>query len=197
MYFTPIEQAYEVDRIFSSLFFERVRLTEATGTPETALEEAQKEREKYLELIQQLDSRVEKFWKKEEDRCSLVYSWLMEKNVYFTIRRYAARYHDNFVLTGWIPAEAEGQFRAMLDELDSVEYTFDAAENEMIHSPPVKLKNKKPFKPFEFFVDLYGLPAYDEVDPTAFVAMIWVRASAFPLWDISCGDLRKWPSAGF
>lgn len=186
VYFTPIEQAYEVDRIFSSLFFERVRLTEATGTPETALEEAQKEREKYLELIHQLDSRVEKFWKKEEDRCSLVYSWLMEKNVYFTIRRYAARYHDNFVLTGWIPAEAEGQFRAMLDELDSVEYTFDAGENEMIHSPPVKLKNKKPFKPFEFFVDLYGLPAYDEVDPTAFVAMTYIL-----LFGIMFGDLGQ------
>ena len=186
VYFTPIEQAYEVDRIFSSLFFERVRLTEMTGTPETALETIRAELQKQLDLIQQLDSRAEQYWKKESEQCSLVYSWLTEKSVCFGIRRYAARYHDNFVLTGWIPADAEGKFRSMLDKLESVEYTFDAAENEMIHSPPVKLKNKKPFKPFEFFVDLYGLPAYDEVDPTAFVAMTYIL-----LFGIMFGDLGQ------
>ncbi len=186
VYFTPIEQAYEVDRIFSSLFFERVRLTEMTGTPETALETIRAELQKQLDLIQQLDSRAEQYWKKESEQCSLVYSWLTEKSVFFGVRRYAARYHDNFVLTGWIPAEAEGKFRALLDKMESVEYTFDAAENEMIHSPPVKLKNKKPFKPFEFFVDLYGLPAYDEVDPTAFVAMTYIL-----LFGIMFGDLGQ------
>ncbi len=186
VYFTPIEQAHEVDRIFSSLFFERVRLTELRGTPETALESIQKELQRQLDLIEQLDDRAETYWKKERDQCCLVFSWLTEKSTYFSIRRYAARYHENFVLTGWIPADAEGHFRAMLDQMESVEYTFDAAENELIHSPPVKLKNKKPFRPFEFFVDLYGLPAYDEVDPTAFVAMTYIL-----LFGIMFGDLGQ------
>lgn len=186
VYFTPIEQAHEVDRIFSSLFFERVRLTELSGTPETAVESIRKELQRQLELIEQLDNRAEKYWKKEYDQCCLVFSWLTEKSTYFSIRRYAARYHENFVLTGWIPADAEGRFREMLDQMESVEYTFDAAENELIHSPPVKLKNKKPFRPFEFFVDLYGLPAYDEVDPTAFVAMTYIL-----LFGIMFGDLGQ------
>ena len=186
VYFSPIEQVAEVDRIFSSLYFERVRLTEMTGTPETALESLRGELQKQLDLIEQLDDRMEQYWKKEAGRCNLIFSWLTEKSTYFSIRRYAARYHGNFVLTGWIPAETEGEFRAVLDEMESVEYTFDAAENEMIHSPPVKLKNKKPFRPFEFFVDLYGLPAYDEVDPTALVAITYIL-----LFGIMFGDLGQ------
>lgn len=186
VYFSPIEQVTEVDRIFSSLFFERVRLTEMTGTPETAVEEIRRQRQEQLDLIQQLDARIEKYWNVESQQANQVFSWLTEKSTYFTIRKYAARYHDNFVLTGWIPADEELTFRQLLDPIDSVEYTFDAAENEMIHSPPVKLKNKKPFRPFEFFVDLYGLPAYDEVDPTAFVAMTYIL-----LFGIMFGDLGQ------
>ena len=31
-------------------------------------------------------------------------------------------------------------------------------------SPPTKLKNPALFKPFEMFVEMYGLPAYQEMD---------------------------------
>ena len=36
-------------------------------------------------------------------------------------------------------------------------------------SPPTKLKNPALFKPFEMFVEMYGLPAYQEMDPTIFI----------------------------
>ena len=67
-----------------------------------------------------------------------------------------------------------------------MEYTFEDAEEELSHSPPVALKNRKVFKPFEFFVDMYGLPAYDEVDPTPFVAITYVL-----LFGIMFGDLGQ------
>ena len=68
-----------------------------------------------------------------------------------------------------------------------VEYTFDAAENEMIHSPACQAEEQKSHSgPFEFFVDLYGLPAYDEVDPTALVAITYIL-----LFGIMFGD--RWP----
>lgn len=63
---------------------------------------------------------------------------------------------------------------------------MDGAENELVHSPPVKLKNRKPFRPFEFFINLYGTPAYDEVDPTPFVAITYVL-----LFGIMFGDFGQ------
>ena len=38
---------------------------------------------------------------------------------------------------------------------------------------PPKLKNPKLFKPFEMYVKMYGLPAYNEMDPTWFVALTY------------------------
>ena len=39
--------------------------------------------------------------------------------------------------------------------------------------PPTKLNNPKLFKPFEMYVKMYGLPAYNEMDPTWFVAITY------------------------
>ena len=39
--------------------------------------------------------------------------------------------------------------------------------------PPTKLKNPKLFKPFEMYIKMYGLPAYNEMDPTWFVALTY------------------------
>lgn len=186
VYFAPIDVVSEIDRIFSSLYFERTRFMEFKGTPESSAEALRALRDKEIEHIQRVDQKIDTLWAQEEAECQKVFSFLTEKSVYFGIRRYAARYNDNFILTGWVPADHEEDFRHALDGLRSVEYTFEDAEEELSHSPPVALKNRKVFKPFEFFVDMYGLPAYDEVDPTPFVAITYVL-----LFGIMFGDLGQ------
>lgn len=37
-------------------------------------------------------------------------------------------------------------------------------ENNILNQPPTKLKNPKLFKPFEMYIRMYGLPAYNEID---------------------------------
>ncbi|WP_195984159.1 V-type ATPase 116kDa subunit family protein [Clostridium sp. D33t1_170424_F3] len=186
VYFAPIDAVSEVDRIFSSLYFERTRLAELRGTPEGGVEELRTLRDQEIEKIQRVDAKIDALWKKEQTACAQIYSYLTEQSVFFGIRRYAARYNDNFILTGWIPASSEKAFQKELDQLDSVEYTFEGAEEELSHSPPVALKNKAVFRPFEFFVDMYGLPSYDEVDPTPFVAITYIL-----LFGIMFGDLGQ------
>ena len=44
---------------------------------------------------------------------------------------------------------------------------------ETHQQPPTKLKNPKLFKPFEMYINMYGLPAYNEMDPTWFVAITY------------------------
>lgn len=186
VYFSPIEVISEVDRIFSSLYFERTRLAELKGSPELGVEALRDKRDIEINRIKRADEKFGDLWKKEKTMCQKAYSWLTEQYVYFGIRRFAARYNDNFILTGWIPAEKETYFKTALDKLESIEYTFEGAQDELMHSPPVKLRNKAVFKPFEFFVDMYGLPSYDEVDPTPFVAITYIL-----LFGIMFGDLGQ------
>lgn len=186
VYFAPIDMVSEVDRIFSSLYFERIRLAEMKGTPESALVELKDKLKTEEENIRTIDTEFDALWKSERGQCEKAYSWLMEQSVYYGIRHYAAEYNGNFILTGWIPKEKETYFKKELDKVESIEYLFEGAEEELTHSPPVRLKNKKPFRPFEFFVDMYGLPSYDEVDPTPMVAITYML-----LFGIMFGDLGQ------
>lgn len=48
----------------------------------------------------------------------------------------------------------------------------ESLENRF-RKPPTKLKNPRIFKPFEMFIRMYGLPNYQEFDPTIFVAVTY------------------------
>lgn len=187
VYFSPIEVVSEVDRIFSSLYFERVRLAELHSTPEHVVEALREERDREIERIKSVDAKIDALWKQESKEARRVYSYLNQQSVFFSIRHYAARYNDNFILTGWIPAERETEFCSALDGLESVDYTLDQAENELEHSPPVQLRNNRAVRPFEFFVDMFGLPQYDELDPTPFVAITYVLLFGIMFGDVGQG----------
>lgn len=187
VYFAPIEYVAEVDRIFSSLYFERLRISAVDSTPEERLDvlheqiaEHQKQRGQVIEKIQAL-------WRKRKEECLTVYTRLEELHTYYEIRRHAARYHNSFILTGWVPADCEQDFANRLNQIDGIQYAIEDAKEAYKHEPPVKLKNRKPFKPFEFFVDMYGLPKYDEVDPTPFVAITYILLFGIMFGDVGQG----------
>ena len=54
-------------------------------------------------------------------------------------------------------------------------------------SPPTRLKNPALFKPFEMFVEMYGLPAYQEMDPTIFIALTYTLMFGIMFGDVGQG----------
>lgn len=189
MYCAPVDQIEEVDRIFSSLYFERVSFAESSGTLESVIKELTQLKEQEQEKMKGIDSSIQNCWAKEKKTFLGVYTWLTEKYTFYNIRRYAARYGGSFILTGWIPADKEGLLRPLLDQFQTVKYAFDdAADPEVIqHSPPIKLRNLKLWRPFEYLVSVYGLPSYDELDPTAFVAFTYVILFGIMFADLGQG----------
>lgn len=189
VYFTPITAASSVDRIFSSLKFERVELNELKGSPEAIVADVRAKRDAEVALVKEIESKIESLWRQEGTKLQQVFSLLTEKNVYFTsICRNAARYDDNFVVVGWIPAKAESALKAELSKLNLMEVSFKGGQEAKKHNPPTKIKNAGIFRPFEFFVDMYGMPNYNEFDPTPFVAITYTI-----LFGIMFGDLGQGP----
>src|SRR5690606_12368938 len=41
-------------------------------------------------------------------------------------------------------------------------------------TPPTKLRNSRLFKPFESLVKMYGIPSYNEIDPTPFLSISYM-----------------------
>lgn len=189
MYCAPINMIEEVDRIFAGLYFEQTSLDEFNGTVETVKSKFSKLASEANETIRGIDSEIQNYWKNEKQNFVYVYTWLTEKFTFYNIRRFAARYGDSFILTGWVPADKENSVRSKLDEFNTVEYAFDdAADPDVIpHSPPIKLINKKAFQPFEFFIDVYGLPSYNELDPTTIVAFTYILFFGIMFADLGQG----------
>lgn len=187
LYMAPIDGTSEADRIFTGLKFHRVTLDHMSGTPEQTVQELRKLCDEQNSIIKSAEADISAIWSREQAQIQKVYTLLTEKNVYFSaICRNAARYDDNFVITGWIPKEYESQLKSALAPFDLMELSFKMGDEVQKHNPPTAIKNRGPFKFFEFFVDLYGMPSYGEFDPTKFVAVTYTL-----LFGIMFGDLGQ------
>lgn len=187
IYFAPIDDLDEVDRIFSSLYFESVEITYINGTAEDNVKRLRVIEEEVKKEISKIDSKIADFWKHQKAQCMRLYSKLEELSVYHEVKRYAARYNYSFILVGWIPADKEIEICQKLDSINSVEYSTEKGKDILKYSPPIKLKNKRFFRPFEFFVETYGLPNYNEVDPTVFVCLTYIVLFGIMFADLGQG----------
>lgn len=186
-YFAPTVKKDDIDRIFSSLYFERLEVPKIAGTPEQYLKTLNSELEKYENERDDTERQIDIFWKAEQEKCMMYYSKLQELDSYHAIKRYVYKYHKNFILIGWIPAEQEEFFTRQLDNIRSVEYSVSDGKEELKHSPPIILKNPPFIRLYEFYVKMYGLPSYNEVDPTPMVALTYTLFFGIMFGDMGQG----------
>lgn len=186
VYFAPIKEEKEISDVFSSFYFKEVVLELTNNTPENYILELSNSIKENQILLDLANNKIESFWKIQYEQCIRFYSKVSELNTYFGIKKYVFKYNNSFILLGWIPEDKEEEFTEKLDSLNGIEYSIEDAKEGLKFSPPVKMNNKKIFRPFEFFVDMYGLPSYDEIDPTVFVALTYTL-----LFGIMFGDLGQ------
>jgi V/A-type H+-transporting ATPase subunit I len=90
------------------------------------------------------------------------------------------------VIKGWIPGKYIKRVKKALSDSfgDRIVLTILPVTNEMLDHAPVFYNNPFWVRPFEFFMQLVGLPKYREVDPTLIMAI------SFPLFfGIIVGDI--------
>ena len=95
---------------------------------------------------------------------------------------------DNYltVLTGFAPTADDKRLCASFDSMD-IYYSHEAATKE--DNPPVKLKNNWFAKNFEVLTGMYGVPAYDEFDPTPVLGPFFMLFFAMCMGDAGYGIL--------
>ncbi|MDP6489682.1 MAG: V-type ATP synthase subunit I [Candidatus Poseidoniia archaeon] len=90
-----------------------------------------------------------------------------------------AQSENTFVLEGWLPESDLTRLKAALNEIN-LELEIEATND----TPPVKLDNPTPVKPFELFTKLYAIPDHRELDPSVLLFL------GYPLFfGMMIGDL--------
>lgn len=176
VYMAPVDMLEEVDRIFSSLFFEKYDTSDINDTPEEYIKQQTEKMEKLEKLLKEVEKDLKEFASNSFNEAMQYYTRLTQKAIFQNIKSYVMLYNGNigsFIICGWIPSDTIKEIENKLKSIKSVEWTIDDAKNHMDKSPPVKLKYNWFSKPYKFYVDMYGVPKYNEIDPTTFVAITY------------------------
>ena len=94
---------------------------------------------------------------------------------------------SSFLIKGWVPTENLSRSVDRLNKAskNKIFVHFEPAKEH--DKVPVKLKNAKFAKPFEFFIDLYSMPTYREIDPTFFIFLTFPIFFGIMLGDVGYG----------
>ena len=187
VYAAPLEEAQRIDRIFSRLYFERIVIDDLQGKPKDYVAALEGEIIELQKQQKEIEKKIDAYVKANQDELLELFSALCKHHAYLSIKNHACKYHSTFVLIGWIPSEYEGKINKALNVSDSVEVTFTDAADESQHSPPVKLKNRFFFRPFEYYTEMYGLPNYHEIDPSWFIALTYTLLFGIMFADVGQG----------
>lgn len=99
-------------------------------------------------------------------------------------------YTDSTVLIeGWVPTKKINELEAILGKATKRRYIFRTYDPQVaeIEKVPIEFENPKVVKDFEFVTGMYGLPKYDEVDPTPFLSITFALFFAICLSDAGYG----------
>ncbi|MDD3430320.1 MAG: V-type ATPase 116kDa subunit family protein, partial [Oscillospiraceae bacterium] len=189
VYFTPVECADEADEVFASLYFERIYVPEFVhGTPQDGLAMIMAKEGELNAELGELEDVSHVATEKELDTIRSMTSWLGYNSQIYEMHRYAIILDTSFLISGFIPEEKFDEVAKAMSILEGVKVSEDEHE-ELPCKPPVKLKNNWFARPFEMFVDMYGLPGYGDIDPTAFVAISYSILFGIMFGDIGQGLL--------
>jgi V/A-type H+-transporting ATPase subunit I len=170
----------EVNRSINSMGFIDKKIPEDLSYQELVKELDQTNKE--LELLNQDLNKI-----KEDNKEAL-------NNVSYTLDYYkkSSKLKENmvkgqkyFYLSSRVPETKLDEVRDLANKYEDT-LIVEKKDHEVGLVPPTKLKNNKLVKPFEFLVNMYGAPNYNEIDPTGFFAFTYML-----LYGMMFGDLGQ------
>ncbi|MEA2037654.1 MAG: V-type ATP synthase subunit I [Nanoarchaeota archaeon] len=100
--------------------------------------------------------------------------------------RFAAT-KNTFVIKGWVPEKRLSELQDNLNKITKKKIFIQTEEIKKDEKIPIELDNPKEVKSFEFFMDIYTMPNYKELDPTFFIFLIFPLLFGFMLGDFGYG----------
>jgi len=171
IYFAPSSRAKMIDSVFSSLYFERIRISDkASGTPGAAIEQINSIIARLIEEKNGIDGEIAQLMSADGSICSTAKYYYSV----FEVRKYATHTDESFYIMGWMES---GETEELVKRVEKDMYIVAITEEPGIvpqTKPPTLMRNPKIFRPFESFVKMYGLPSYNEIDPTIFLAITYI-----------------------
>ncbi|WP_249028950.1 V-type ATP synthase subunit I [Tannockella kyphosi] len=187
MYASSPGYAPEVDNVFSSLYFERIRIPEFVhGNPLLAIAEMEEETNAARGHVTNLKKRMNDLLENNRDHLEKVYSRAKHLNDVYGMQKNIIDLDGRLSIYGFVEVKKEKQLKTILESIPKVQVVLTPATSDARLDPPTKLTSNWFVDPFKMFVEMYGVPGYNEIDPTVFVALSYTL-----LFGIMFGDMGQ------
>lgn len=178
VYFVPKHQAHKIHAVYSSMHFEQIFVPDCyQGTAKEAFSILDKLHKDIHAALEQNKKDSERFLIDNRTAIVSAKAALEACSSSFDIRRLAActKGENNtfYILCGWMTEKDALAFQEDIKDDDKIFCLMEDEQSPAKKTPPTKLHNPKLFRPFEMYIKMYGLPAYNEMDPTWFVALTY------------------------
>ncbi len=187
-YVMPEKVSERIDNVLSSLYFERVWISDKVkGHPSDSILFLEGEIKRLEHEADRLKSDFEAFVSHEAPQFQKTYNRIVYMHEAFNVRRFAAHTNETFYIVGWM---TEKEYNRLSEQLKAqTDITFSAESPGKVRGirPPTILRNNRFFKPFETIVTMYGIPAHNEMDPTVLVALTYILMFGAMFGDVGQG----------
>ncbi len=189
------EQKYAIQTVAErsgSVWF--VTVGDNSGFPLKELPSPEKTEAEIRYDLERLDARIENYRSELEKRKTEIPS-LEEKvhKLYADLSLYLAGItgksaaEDSLVVfEGFAPVENDAKLKEAFDRMDIY---WEAGKATAADNPPIKLKNNWFVRQFEPLTEMYGMPVYDEFDPTVFLSIFFLLFFSMCMGDMGYGLL--------
>jgi len=166
----PLLVKEEMKRILRSVNFKEIVIPETyTGTITEIKDQLENEKQELIKEIDHWERSLEQLKEKYRHEFLTILNQLTIK--------------ETDPISSSICQAGYPKMKNMLNKYDKLLITFN---DEADVKPPTKLKNNWFFKPFEVLLNMYGVPAHDELDPTPFLSISYML-----LFGAMFGDLGQ------
>lgn len=182
----PHDLQVESERIIRSLDLTEIELAEPYRdlSLQTELRDLlRQKREERANLQEKLDDYVERN-KAQVDR---IYSMLVLETKIRELTQYLGKTEHFAYLSVWTPADRTDAIREYVEnQLSAVTSVLSSKNAGVYEKAPTSLRNNPLVAPFEQLVYMYGIPNYNEIDPSSIFAVVYML-----LFGMMFGDLGQ------
>lgn len=192
LYFVPSIEREKIDAMCTSLHFEETFIPEdSKGTPQKVCAYLLEKLDKINGEISALTEELSSYLNKDKDVILNAHKRIQVAYENFDVRKMAAKTNEDgttfYIICGWMSAKDAGSLAEKIKIDNNVICIFEEPSEHHSKKPPTKLKNPGIFRPFEMYIKMYGLPSYNEFDPTIFVALTYSFIFGIMFGDVGQG----------
>lgn len=183
----PGDMEVDISRVLRSLNFHEIKIPEGfEKKPSEITERLTQEIKELEEKLEKSKEFINEYKKDNEEGIAQILKDRYNKLNLEDTKTSLAVSSRYFYLAGWISKKDSTRLYNTLTDKYKVDITFHEVEDYDI-KPPTKLKNNSVFKPFELLVKMYGVPNYEEIDPTPFFAITYMLLFGSMFGDVGQG----------